>query len=101
MMNTTGTSPLACFAVCAFGALSLFGGWLVIYLGGFHSAIGKYTTSTIFVDGAPALFMALLQFLAAGLAFTWALRRYLAPLVSSVLAFGFVFVPPMLFLAKG
>ncbi len=98
MPNTARTSLPAFLAVCAFGALSLLGGWIVVYGGGFHTAQSKYSASTTFIAGLPAYFMAMLQFAAAALAFAWALRRYLSPVSSSVAAVGLVLVPPLLFL---
>ncbi len=100
MTNTARTSLPAFLAVGAFGALSLLGGWLVVYGGGFYAATSKYASDATFVAGLPALFMALLQFLAAALAFTWALRRYLSPLASVLAAFGVVLLPPLLFLLR-
>ncbi len=97
MPNTVRASLPAFLAVCAFGALSLLGGWLVVYDGGFFAANSKYTANATFVAGLPAVFMALLQFLAAALAFTWAVRRYLAPVAASLTAFALVLIPPLLF----
>ena len=100
MPNPARTSLPAFIAVCAFGALSLLGGWLVVYGGGFYAANSKYASNATFVAGLPAIFMALLQFFAAALAFAWSLRRYLSPVASSLAACGLVFVPPLLFILR-
>jgi len=101
MPDTARTSLPAFLAVCAFGALSLLGGWLIVYGGGFHTAESKYSASTTFIAGMPAYFMAVLQFSAAALAFSWALRRYLSSVASALAASGLVLVPPLLFLLFG
>lgn len=49
-------------AVAALGALGYLGGWLILYLGGFHHAPHRYSRETTFVDGAPATMMALIFF---------------------------------------
>lgn len=87
-------------AICAFGALSLLGGWLVVWGGGFHHAPSRTSPNTDFIAGVPALLMALLQFLAAALAFTWLLRLRLAQAVAVALAFGLVFVPPLVYVLR-
>ncbi|GAA6141873.1 hypothetical protein [Hydrogenophaga sp. 5NK40-0174] len=98
--NQEPTSIPAFVSVFAFGALSLLGGWIVVHGDGFYAANSKYSSSATFVAGMPAVFMALLQFLAAALAFTWVLRRYLSPVPSFLAGFGLTFMPPLLFLLR-
>jgi len=91
--------PLAAnLAVGAFGALSLLGGWMIVYGGEFQHTAGRTNPSITIVAGAPALFMAALQFLAAALALTALLRQWQGSTVSAGVAFGLVMVPPLLFL---
>jgi len=78
--------------------LSLTGAWLILYGGGFHHGIGRFTRTFVFVDGAPALFMAALQLACAALAFTALLRDRLGLNAAAILAFGLVFVPAAGFL---
>jgi hypothetical protein len=98
-MTTSGRPTVpALIAVAAFGALSLLGGWIVVCGGGFNHAPAKYSSQTLFVSGMPAVLMALLQLLAAALAFTWILRRRFSSLLALCLAFGGVFAPPLVYI---
>lgn len=101
MPNTSPGSLPAFLATCAFGALSLLGGWFVVHRGGFYTAQSKYSANATFIAGMPAYFMAMIHLAAAALAFTWARRRYLSPVASSLAAFGLVRVPPLLFFVLG
>lgn len=97
MPNPTHHSLPAVLSVLAFGALSLVGGWLIVYGGGFFASSSKYSADAVFISGLPALFMALVQFSAATLAFMWVLRGYLSSTVSAVIALAMVWIPPILF----
>jgi len=91
---STPLSRPALIAVSAFGALSLLGGWLIVLSGGFHSATARHDPSTVFVGGAPAVVMALLQFSAAAIALTGVLRTRTSTVAATFGAVGLVFVPP-------
>ena len=86
----------AVLAVGAFALLSLAGGWLIVLGGGFHHAPGRRASGTVFVDGAPALAMALLQFLAAALALAWLLRPRLGRWPAALVAAALTIAPPLL-----
>jgi hypothetical protein len=92
-------SLAAMLAVGAFALLSLVGGWLIVLGGGFHHAPGR-RASTVFVDGAPALVMAMLQFLAAALALTWLLRPRLGRWPAALLAAALALALPLLLLTS-
>ena len=104
-MEAPKPSLAGTFAVAAFGVLSLLGGWLVVWNGGFSHMPARQPEAAAFVGGLPALFMAFLQFLAAALALTWVLRQGartgLSPMLAGWIAFGLVFVPPVGFLIAG
>lgn len=101
MSDSARPSLPAVFAVGAFGLLSVVGGWLIVLGGGFYHSPGKYSSNAIFYDGAPAVLMASIQFLAAALAFFWLLRWRVGFPASSLIAFGLVFVPPLLYVLLG
>lgn len=90
----------AVVSVLAFGALSLVGGWLIVCGHGFHHAIGRYSTHAVFVSGLPAVLMAILQFLAAALAFSWLLHRRLSLFSSALGGFALVLVPPLIYILR-
>jgi hypothetical protein len=62
MNQTPALSRAAQLAVTALGALGYLGGWLILYLGGFHHAPHRYSRETIFVSGPLAMVMALIFF---------------------------------------
>lgn len=90
------TSNLAKLAVLAFGVLSFIGGWIIMRGGGFFHSPNRYSADATFVSGPPAVLMAGLQLCAAALAFAWLLRGRLQSIAVPV-AFGLVFVPPLLY----
>lgn len=84
----------AIIAVFALGVLSLIGGWLIVYGGGFFHSPGRHASDAAFYSGTPALLMAGLQYLTAALAFTWLLRAFVSLVLAGALAFTVVFGPP-------
>lgn len=98
MNQTTRPSKAAIAAVAALGALSLFGGWIVVYGRGFYADLGKRGKHMVFVDGAPAVLMAVLQLLCAALAFAWLLERCMSTRAAVGLACVGVFMPPAIYL---
>lgn len=95
---STPLSRPALIAVGAFGVLSLLGGWLIVLGGGFHSATARHDPSTVFVGGAPAVVMALLQFSAAAIALTGVLRTRTSTVAAAFVAAALVLVPPACYL---
>ena len=85
-------------AVGAFGALSLFGAWIILRGNGFFHSPTRYASDAVFISGPPAMLVAALQLLAAALAFTWLARLFMPETRAGVLAFGLVFGPPLLYL---
>jgi len=92
-------STAARISVAALGALSLVGGWLILVHGGFYHSPPRRSFDAVFVGGLPALFMALIQFVTAALAFTALLERKRPRGVALAIAFGLVMIPPALYLA--
>jgi hypothetical protein len=98
MLNDKPPSLAAIVAVAAFGLLSSLGAWLIVYLGGFHHAPNRFSPETVFVDGLPAIVMAVLQLLASALAFTWLLQRRFSTVYAWLIALTLTFIPPLLYL---
>ncbi|MGC9562109.1 hypothetical protein [Brachymonas sp. M4Q-1] len=87
----------AIVSVGAFALLSMLGGWIIVWGGGFYHSPNKYVANARFYDGGPAVLMALLQFLAAALGWTWLFCLRLGAWAAATLGFVLVFVPPALF----
>jgi len=98
MTEPSSPSISAILAVAAFSVLSLVGGWIIIQGGGFFHSPDKYAANAVFYTGVPAMVMAMLQFTASALAFTWLLRLRFARWSSSITALTLVFGPPLLYL---
>jgi NaMN:DMB phosphoribosyltransferase len=62
-------------AVAAFGLLSMLGGWMIVFMGGFTT---DATGSPVVVAGPAAAFMAALQLLGAWLALAAVLAQHLS-----------------------
>lgn len=92
-------STAARISVAALGGLSFVGGWLILVHGGFYHSPPRRSVDAVFVGGLPALFMVLLQFVIAGLAFTALLERTRPRGAALAIAFGLVMIPPALYLA--
>lgn len=91
----------ACCAIAALALLGLAGGWLILFSGGFHKQLGRYTGETIFVSGLPALLMAALMF---SLAFVGALvlvRVRSTSILAQTLVCAAVLGPPVCFVLAG
>lgn len=97
MSESQPVSVPASIAVGAFGLLSLLGAWIVTRGNGFYHSPGKYAVDAVFIGGLPALLMAVLQFAAAALAFTWLLRQRLPATAALAIGFGVAFVPPLVY----
>jgi hypothetical protein len=89
----------ACWAVAAFGVLSLVGGCLIVYGGGFHTDRGGAGPDASFVDGPAALVMAFLQLWGAWIAFAAVLAQTRFRDWLYVLSLGLVLVPLMVLAA--
>lgn len=101
VMPTSAPSTLATLAIAALAACGYVGGWLILLLGGFRHAPNRYAAGTTFVDGAPAMFLALTFFsLAAAGAASW-LRARQAGLRRRLIGCGAVLLPPLLFVLLG
>jgi hypothetical protein len=101
-MTRTPPRPnlLGDLAVGAFALLSVIGGWLIIHVGGLSRTPKHLPTHTTIVEGAPAMFVAGLQFIAAAIAMAHLLRRWFALPVAIALGFLIACVPPAIVLAS-
>lgn len=99
MNQTPPLSRLARLAVAALGALGYLGGWLILYLGGFHHAPHRYSRETTFVDGAPAAVMALIFFALAIVGAVALVQARGGGRRAYGLACAAVVLPPLLFVA--
>lgn len=81
--------------------LGLCGGWLILFTGGFHHQLHRYTAETRFVSGLPALLMAAILFGLAALGALALAREHGARLFGQALACCAVLLPPALFIGIG
>ncbi len=95
-IKTEGLSPAGKLLLFGFGALSLLGGWLLIYYSNLtnHADNGRMI---VFVDSPPTTIMAFIHFLGATVAFIAILKPWLNQSSSTALALAISFVPPALY----
>jgi hypothetical protein len=86
-------------AVAALGVLGYLGGWLILYLGGFHHAPHRYSRETTFVSGMPAAVMGLIFFALAIVAAVALVQARGGGRRAQALACVALVLPPLLFLA--
>lgn len=98
MFTIPRLSGAACVAVAAFGLLSLLGGCIVVYFGGFHTQQGRHGGEVIFVSGLPGIVMAWLQLMGAWIALSAWFAQKLPPNRAYLLAAAVVVLAPVLVL---
>lgn len=97
-MSPRKVSVLGQLAVAALGALGYLGGWLVLYLGGFHHAPNRHSRETTFVSGPQAVLMALIFFALAMLGAVALVQARGGGWRAQILASAIVALPPLIFL---
>ena len=72
-------TPVARDPRCTLTALGIFGGWLILLEGGFHSRVQKRPYATVWVDGPMAWTMITIEFVMTAIGVAAILQMHRAP----------------------